>query len=82
MFQLARNISVIAGNEIAFIKTYPGGSGYVTNVLWENFRSKESLYGLNLNQYWQQTYTPDTGAVALSNITFRNFSGTHALTSL
>ncbi|KAN0108708.1 glycoside hydrolase family 28 protein [Hyaloscypha variabilis] len=72
---LARNISVIAGNEIAFIKTYPGGSGYVTNVLWENFRSKESLYGLNLNQYWQQTYTPDTGAVALSNITFRNFSG-------
>lgn len=65
----------MAGNEICFIKTYPGGSGYVTNVTWENFRSKSSLYGVNLNQYWQQTYTPDTGAVALSNITFRNFSG-------
>ncbi|KAF8862818.1 glycoside hydrolase family 28 protein [Acephala macrosclerotiorum] len=71
----ARNISVLAANEIVFIKTYPGGSGYVTNVTWENFRSKACLYGLNLNQYWQQTYTPDTGAVALSNITFRNFSG-------
>ncbi|KAM3065869.1 hypothetical protein ACMFMG_009906 [Clarireedia jacksonii] len=74
----ARNISVIGGNEIAFIKTYPGGSGYVTNILWENFRSKYSLYGVNLNQYWQETFTPDTGAVALSNITFRNFSGSIA----
>ncbi|PQE29519.1 murein transglycosylase protein [Rutstroemia sp. NJR-2017a WRK4] len=74
----ARNISVIGGNEIAFIKTYPGGSGYVRNILWENFRSKYSLYGVNLNQYWQEVFTPDTGAVALSNITFRNFSGSIA----
>ncbi|CAD6442042.1 a44b4a53-3dc7-4106-be3e-5f0ba2cf8c7f [Sclerotinia trifoliorum] len=71
----ARNISVLGGNEIVFIKTYPGGSGYVSNILWENFRSKSSLYGINLNQYWQQTYVPDSGAVTLSNITFRNFSG-------
>ncbi|KAF4628371.1 hypothetical protein G7Y89_g9786 [Cudoniella acicularis] len=71
----ARNISVLAANEIAFIKTYPGGSGYVTNVTWENFRSKANLYGLNVDQYWQETFTPDTGAVALSNIIFRNFTG-------
>ena len=74
-FKHARNISVLAASEIVFIKTYPGGSGYVTNVTWENFRSKACLYGVNLNQYWQQTFTPDTGAVALSNITFKNFSG-------
>ncbi|KAH8809432.1 pectin lyase fold/virulence factor [Xylogone sp. PMI_703] len=74
----ARNISVIEGNEIAFIKTYPGGSGYVTNITWENFRSKASLYGLNINQYWQNTLTPDTGAVSLSNLVFRNFSGSVA----
>ncbi|THV50658.1 hypothetical protein BGAL_0141g00070 [Botrytis galanthina] len=71
----ARNISVLGGNEIVFIKTYPGGSGYVSNIIWENFRSKASLYGINLNQYWQQTYLPDSGAVALTNITFRNFTG-------
>ncbi|KAF5871791.1 putative endo-rhamnogalacturonase f protein [Botrytis fragariae] len=71
----ARNISVLGGNEIVFIKTYPGGSGYVSNILWENFRSKASLYGINLNQYWQQTYLPDSGAVTLTNITFRNFTG-------
>ncbi|KAG7055752.1 murein transglycosylase [Colletotrichum scovillei] len=70
----ARNISIIQGNNIAFIKTYPGGSGYVTNVTFENFRSKASLYGLDVNQYWQNTFEPDTGAVALSNLVFRNFS--------
>ncbi|OHE90906.1 murein transglycosylase [Colletotrichum orchidophilum] len=74
----ARNISIIQGNNIAFIKTYPGGSGYVTNVTFENFRSKASLYGLDINQYWQNTLQPDTGAVALSNLVFRNFSGSVA----
>ncbi|KAJ5786800.1 CAZyme family GH28 [Penicillium pulvis] len=74
----ARNISIIQGNNIAFIKTYPGGSGYVTNVTFSNFRSLASLYGLDINQYWQNTYEPDTGAVALSNLVFRNFTGSVA----
>ncbi|KAF7592803.1 hypothetical protein BBP40_012486 [Aspergillus hancockii] len=75
---VARNISILQGNNIAFIKTYPGGSGYVTNITFENFRSKASLYGLNINQYWQNTFTPGTGAVKLSNIVFRNVSGSIA----
>ncbi|KAI8290773.1 Rhamnogalacturonase A [Colletotrichum sp. SAR11_57] len=74
----ARNISIIQGNNIAFIKTYPGGSGYVTNITFENFRSKASLYGLDINQYWQNTFEPDTGAVAISNLIFKNFSGSVA----
>ncbi|CAI7647191.1 unnamed protein product [Penicillium viridicatum] len=74
----ARNISIIQGNNIAFIKTYPGGSGYVTNITFTNFRSLGSLYGLDINQYWQNTFEPDTGAVALSNLIFRNFSGSVA----
>ncbi|KAJ5355541.1 uncharacterized protein N7496_012753 [Penicillium cataractarum] len=74
----ARNISIIQGNNIAFIKTYPGGSGYVTNITFSNFRSLSSLYGLNINQYWQNTFTPDTGSVSLSNLAFRNFSGSVA----
>ncbi|KAB8205934.1 pectin lyase fold/virulence factor [Aspergillus parasiticus] len=75
---VARNISILQGNNIAFIKTYPGGSGYVSNITFENFRSKASLYGLNINQYWQNTFTPDTGAVTLSNIIFRNVTGSVA----
>ncbi|KAM0226730.1 hypothetical protein ACHAPO_012119 [Fusarium lateritium] len=63
------------GNNIAFIKTYPGGSGYVSNITFENFRSKASLYGLDINQYWQNTFEPDTGAIALTNLVFKNFSG-------
>ncbi|UDD55912.1 hypothetical protein AFCA_003497 [Aspergillus flavus] len=76
--EVARNISILQGNNIAFIKTYPGGSGYVSNITFENFRSKASLYGLNINQYWQNTFTPDTGSVALSNIVFRNVTGSVA----
>ncbi|PWY67145.1 pectin lyase-like protein [Aspergillus heteromorphus CBS 117.55] len=75
---VAQNISIIQGNNIAFIKTYPGGSGYVRNVQFLNFRSKASLYGLDIDQYWQNTLEPDTGSVALSNLTFRNFSGSVA----
>ncbi|RDW60616.1 endo-rhamnogalacturonase F [Coleophoma cylindrospora] len=71
----AANISVLYGNEIAFIKTYPGGSGFVTNITWENFRSKESSYGFNIDQYWQNKFTPDTGSVALTNLVFKNFTG-------
>ncbi|KKY20690.1 putative endo-rhamnogalacturonase f [Phaeomoniella chlamydospora] len=66
------------GNNIGFIKTYPGGSGYVTNVTFENIRSKASLYGLDVNQYWQNTFTPDTGAVQLENLVFNNFTGSVA----
>ncbi|KAJ6134255.1 hypothetical protein N7523_000577 [Penicillium sp. IBT 18751x] len=74
----AKNISIIQGNNIAFIKTYPGGSGYVTNVTFTNFRSLGSLYGLDINQYWQNSFEPDTGSVTLSNLVFRNFSGSVA----
>lgn len=50
----------------------------MSNITFENFRSKASLYGLNINQYWQNTFTPDTGSVALSNIVYRNVTGSVA----
>jgi hypothetical protein len=73
--QHAVNISVIVANEIAFIKIYPGGSGYLTNITFENFRSKGNQYGPNVDQYWQGTLIPDTGSVALSNLVFKNYTG-------
>ncbi|GIJ99550.1 hypothetical protein Aspvir_001684 [Aspergillus viridinutans] len=75
---VAQNISIIQGNNIAFIKTYPSGSGYVTNVTFSNFQSKASLYSLDINQYWQNTIKPDTGSITLSNLIFQNFSGSVA----
>lgn len=47
------------------------GSGYVRNVLFQNFISRGVAYGLNINQFWS-SQTPGTGAgVQLSNITFQ-----------
>jgi len=81
IIEYATNISVREANNIAFIKTYPGGSGYVTNVTFENFRSQASLYGLDIDQYWQNTLTPNDGSVALSNLIFKNFTGNTILLS-
>ena len=50
----------------------------MTNITFENIRSKASLYGLDVNQYWQNIFEPDTGAVKLSNLLFRNFTGSVA----
>lgn len=53
----------------------------MTNVTFENIRSKASLYGLDVDQYWQNKLTPDDGSVALRNLVFKNFSGTLTSTS-
>ena len=46
------------------------GSGYVRNVVFDQFIARGTAYGLDINQYWS-SQTPGTGAgVELSNITF------------
>lgn len=45
------------------------------NITFENFRSVGSQYGLDIDQYWQGTTGPNTGSVALSNLVFKNFTG-------
>jgi hypothetical protein len=46
------------GNNIPFIETYPGGSGHVTNITLENFRSKASLYGSDINSIGKMHLSP------------------------
>lgn len=48
-----------------------GGSGYVRNVLFENFQSKGTAYGLNIQQYWDRMDRADGDGVQLTNITFK-----------
>ena len=46
------------------------GSGYVRNVVFDQFIAQDTAYGLDINQYWS-SQSPGTGAgVQLSNITF------------
>lgn len=47
-----------------------GGDGYVKNVLFENFLSHNTAYGLDVNQYWSSQTQAAGNGVALSNITF------------
>lgn len=73
-----RNIYSFQCTQMLMIKTYPGGSGaegYVKDSFFENFWSYDSTYGLDIDQYWQSKTTPNTGAVALSGLTFNNWTG-------
>jgi len=71
---LYRNVYTNGGNQIFMIKSW-GGDGYVRNVQFQNFLSRGTAYGLDINQYWSsQTEAPGAG-VQLSNITFSNWDG-------
>lgn len=76
-----RNVYATQCTEMLMIKTYPGGNGaegYVKDSLFENFFGYDTTYALDIDQYWQSKTTPDTGAVALSDLTFRNWTGSLA----
>ncbi|KAG4418060.1 hypothetical protein IFR04_008797 [Cadophora malorum] len=74
-----RNILTYQCTQMLMIKTYPGGSGavgYVKDSLFENFWAYDTTYALDIDQYWYNHLTPNTGAVALSGLTFSNWTGT------
>lgn len=48
-----------------------GGSGYVKNVLMENFIARGTAYGLDVNQYWSSQTVGDGDGVQLSDFVFR-----------
>ncbi|KAH7379816.1 pectin lyase fold/virulence factor [Cadophora sp. MPI-SDFR-AT-0126] len=74
-----RNIYTYQCTQMLMIKTYPGGSGavgYVKDSLFENFWAYDTTYALDIDQYWYNHLTPNTGAIALSSLTFSNWTGT------
>ena len=46
-----------------------GGSGTLQNVIFENFLTRGSAYGLNVDQYWSGQSTASGDGVQLYNIT-------------
>ncbi|PMD24596.1 glycoside hydrolase family 28 protein [Hyaloscypha hepaticicola] len=74
-----RNIYIHQCTQMLMIKTFPGGTGatgYVKDSVFENFWAYDTTYGLDIDQYWESHTTPNTGAVALSGLTFKNWTGT------
>ena len=72
-----RNVYTVHSNQMLMIKSN-GGSGYVENVLFENFIGHGNAYSLDVDQYWSSMSTLAGPGVALSNMTFRNWKGTEA----
>lgn len=57
------------GNQIFMIKSN-GGSGYTKNIVLDNFLSRGTAYGLDVNQYWSSEAVQAGDGVVLSDITF------------
>jgi hypothetical protein len=66
---LYRNVYTNGGNQIFMIKSN-GGSGFVKNVQLQNFISRGTAYGLDVDQYWSSESMQAGNGVALSNIVF------------
>ncbi|TDL16026.1 rhamnogalacturonase-like protein [Rickenella mellea] len=67
-----RNIYTNGGNQAFMIKSN-GGDGTLRNVLFQNFISRGTAYGLDVNQYWETAASGN--GVQLTNITFQNWDG-------
>ena len=55
-----------------------GGSGSVSNVVFENFIGHGNAYSLDIDQYWASMTAVAGNGVQLSNIQFTNWTGTEA----
>ncbi|CAZ79449.1 unnamed protein product [Tuber melanosporum] len=74
-----RNIYVHQCTQMLMIKTWPGGNGangYVRNSIFENFHAYDTTYALDIDQYWYGRTEPNTGAIAISDLQFKNWTGT------
>ncbi|KAJ9223750.1 CAZyme family GH28 [Paecilomyces variotii] len=72
-----RNIYTWSSNQMMMIKSN-GGSGFVENVLFENFIGHGNAYSLNIDSHWSGQSEAEGDGVQLSNITFNNWKGTEA----
>ncbi|KAF2153507.1 glycoside hydrolase family 28 protein [Myriangium duriaei CBS 260.36] len=68
-----RNIYTIQSNNMLMIKSN-GGSGYVSDVLFDNFIGHNNAYNLDIDQYWSDLATQPGDGVQLNNITFSNWA--------
>ncbi|CAO2647301.1 Nn.00g082230.m01.CDS01 [Neocucurbitaria sp. VM-36] len=72
-----RNIYTWKSNQMMMIKSN-GGSGYVEDVVFENFIGRGNAYSLDIDQYWTSMSAIEGNGVQLSNMTFKNWKGTLA----
>lgn len=72
-----RNVYTWKSNQMMMIKSN-GGSGYVEDVVLENFIGHGNAYAFDIDEYWSSMSAIAGDGVALSNITAKNWRGTQA----
>ncbi|KAL1989080.1 hypothetical protein VTN96DRAFT_5843 [Rasamsonia emersonii] len=71
------NVYTWASNQMMMIKSN-GGSGTLSNVVFENFIGHGNAYSLNIDSHWSGMTPVSGNGVQLNNITFTNWKGTEA----
>ncbi|KAF2816352.1 rhamnogalacturonase A [Mytilinidion resinicola] len=72
-----KNVYTWSSNQMMMIKSN-GGSGSVSNVVFENFIGHGNAYSLDIDQYWASMSAVAGDGVQLSDVTFKNWKGTCA----
>lgn len=72
-----RNIYTWKSNQMMMVKSN-GGSGYVEDVVFENFIGHGNAWSLDIDQKWASMSTAAGNGVQLSNMTAKNWKGTVA----
>ena len=72
-----KNVYTWRSNQMMMIKSH-GGSGYVEDVVFENFIGHENAYAFNIDQYWASMAALAGSGVALHNISAANWRGVQA----
>lgn len=72
-----RNVYTWSSNQMYMVKSN-GGSGTVSNVLFENFIGHGNAYSLDIDSYWASIGTTAGAGVQLNNVTFNKWHGTEA----
>lgn len=70
-----KNIYTWSSNQMMMIKSN-GGSGTVSDVVFENFIGHGNAYSLDIDQYWSSMSAVAGDGVQLNNIKFTNWTGT------
>lgn len=55
-----------------------GGSGTVSNIVFNNFQGHTNAYTLDFNAYWSSETTAAGNGVEYTDITFSNWKGTNS----
>ncbi|KAJ3162251.1 hypothetical protein HDU88_006734 [Geranomyces variabilis] len=69
-----RNVTMTSSSAGVMLKSYPSTSGYVKNIVYEDFTLTDVAYPINIDMEWcHGPCPPKTGGLTVQGATFKNF---------